>query len=213
MGRGIWLSRSLVRVQPSTTRVPAMSSCPSPQNTSQKKANWPTLSGVIVTRVVSPGTISVRTPNAGILKPWIRSIEVTRSVTCSPRFTLTVSGVKLNFIAMISTSFFDWAARRTAPPIALLPASSAMKSLRFMELGLGDRNLGDRHRLAHRDVARAERLQRGIKGRRRWTPGRVAGRCLREDQRLGRMMGNVARHVVMFLVDMAVEHDDVLVGQ
>src|SRR5262249_31610407 len=49
--------------QPSTTSVPAISSWPSPQKTSQKKTKLPGFCGVIVTRVSWSGTISVRMPN------------------------------------------------------------------------------------------------------------------------------------------------------
>jgi len=48
-----------------------MSSWPSPQKTSQWKEKLPALSGVKLTRVSWPGTISVRRPKSGILKPWI----------------------------------------------------------------------------------------------------------------------------------------------
>src|SRR5476649_786908 len=189
-----------------------MSSWPSPQKMSQKKAKVPAFSGVIVTRVSWSGTMSVRMPKSGILKPWMRSIEVSTNVMGWPRFTFTVSGVNSNFEAWIPTSPGAAAfARNTTPSAALLPISSAMQSLRFMGLGLGDRQFGDRDLGAHRDVACAERLQRRIERRRRRTLGRVAGCRLREDQRLGRMMGDMARHMVVLLVDVAVEHHDVLV--
>src|SRR5476649_718505 len=189
-----------------------MSSWPSPQKMSQKKVKVPAFSGVIVTRVSWSGTMSVRMPKSGILKPWMRSIEVSTNVMGWPRFTFTVSGVNSNFEAWIETSPGAAAlAMNTAPSAALLPISSAMKSLRFMELGLGDRQFGDRDLASHGDVARAERLQRRIERRRRRALGCVAGGGLREDQRLGRMMGDVAGHVVVLLMDVAVEHHDVLV--
>ncbi len=112
---------------------------------SQKKAKVPAFSGVIVTRVSWSGTMSVRMPKSGILKPWTRSIEVSTNVTGCPRFTFTVSGENSNFEAWIATSPGAAAfARNTTPSAALLPISSAMKSLRFMGLGLGDRQFGDR---------------------------------------------------------------------
>lgn len=112
-----------------------MSSWPSPPNTSQKKAKLPGLSEVMVDRLSSPGTMSVLTPKSGILKPWMRSIDESTKVIGWLRFTFTTSGVKSNFMAMISTSFGVSAARRRAAPAALLPASSATKYLRFMALG------------------------------------------------------------------------------
>src|SRR5579883_951161 len=194
-----------------------MSSWPSPQNTSQKKTYWPGLVGVIVTRVSWSGMMSVRMPNAGILKPWMRSNEVSTKVSGTPALAFTVSGVYWNLLAATLTSAPVSAASRRAAPPAALPISSAVNSLRFMELSLGDGQLGDGDRLApstahEGHVARAERLERRIERRRGRTLRRVPGRGLREDQRLRRMMGDMARHVVMLLVDVAVEHHDVLVG-
>ena len=82
-----------------------------------------------------------------------------------------------------------------------------MKCLRFMGLGLGDRQFDDDRSLAaaHRDVARAERLQRRVERRRRQTLGRVpepaAGRSA-----IRRVVGDLAGHLVVFLVDVAEEH-------
>src|SRR5258708_15143048 len=173
-----------------------MSSWPSPQKMSQKKTKLPTFWGVIVTRVSWSGTMSVRMPKSGILKPWMRSNDVSTRVTGWPTFTLTMGGVYSNFDAAMLISFgVSAASRRAAPPTAL-PISSAVNTLRFMESGLGDRQLRDDDLAAHGDVARAARLQRGIERLRVPPLGRVARCCLREDQRLGRMMGDVARHVM-----------------
>src|SRR5215510_2054754 len=130
--------------------------------------------------------MSVRMPKAGILKPWMRSKEVSTRVTGWPTFTLMVSGVKLNFIASTLISFGVSAANRRAAPPAALPISSAVNTLRFMGSGLGDRQLGEGDLAAHGDVARAERLQRGVERQRRRPPRRIAGCGLREDQRLRR---------------------------
>ena len=65
----------------STTSVPLISSWPSPQKMSQKKTKLPAFVGVIVTRVSWSGTMSVRMPNSGILKPWMRSSEVSTKVS------------------------------------------------------------------------------------------------------------------------------------
>src|SRR5260370_36805504 len=129
--------------------------------------------------------MSVRTPKSGILKPWMRSSDVSTKVNGWPTFAFTVSGVKLNFMATTLTSFgFSAASRRAAPPTAL-PISSAANTLRFMGSSLGDGQLGAGDLAAHGDVARAERLQRGLERGRRPPPGRVARRRLREGQRLG----------------------------
>src|SRR5581483_9414495 len=136
--------------QASTIRVPPISSWPSPQNTSQKKAYWPGFSGVMVTRVSWSGMMSVRMPNSGILKPWIRSSEVSTKVSGWPTFAFTVSGWNSNLLAaMITSTPAGSAAHRRQPPAILppaaLPSSSAVNALRFMgpALGLGDRQLGD----------------------------------------------------------------------
>src|SRR5712671_2059075 len=100
--------------------------------------------------------MSVRMPNSGILKPWMRSIEVSTRVTGWPTLTLIVSGVKSNFMASTLISFgVSAASRRAAPPTAL-PISSAVNTLRFMGSGLGDRQLGEGHLGGDRDVARTE---------------------------------------------------------
>src|SRR5438045_1363516 len=110
--------------------------------------------------------MSVRMPKSGILKPWMRSSEVSTRVIGWPTFTLMVSGVKLNFIASTLISFgVSAASRRAAPPTAP-PISSAVHTLRFIGSGLGDRQLGDDDLATHGDVARAERLQRCIERRR-----------------------------------------------
>src|SRR5258708_8979705 len=143
--------------------------------------------------------MSLRMPKSAILKPWMRSSDVSTKVNGWPTFAFTVSGVKLNFMATTLISFgVSAASRRAAPPTAL-PISSAANTLRFMGSGLGDRQFGEGDLGRHRDVARAERLQRDIERRRRRALGRIARRRLREDQRLGRMMSDMARHVVMLL--------------
>ena len=81
-----------VAAQASTTRVPSMSSWPSPQKTSQKNVKLPALSGVKVTRVSWPGTMSVRKPKSGILKPWMRSSEVSTRTTGWPSLAVTLLG-------------------------------------------------------------------------------------------------------------------------
>src|SRR6516164_648271 len=145
--------------------------------------------------------MSVRMPKSGILKPWMRSNEVSTRVTGWPTLTLMVSGVKSNFLAITLISFgVSAASRRAAPPTAL-PISSAVNTLRFTGSGLSDRQLGKGDLGRHRDVARAERLQRGVERRRRRALGRIARRGLREDQRLRRMMGDVAGHVMILLMD------------
>src|SRR5215831_1602867 len=106
--------------------------------------------------------MSVRMPKSGILKPWMRSNEVSTRVTGWLIFTLIVSGVKSNFLAITLISFGVSAAnRRAAPPTALL-ISSAVNTLRFTGSGLGDGQFGDGDLATHGDVARAERLQRGV---------------------------------------------------
>src|SRR5260221_3208690 len=106
--------------------------------------------------------MSVRMPNSGILKPWMRSIEVSTRVTGWPTFTLIVSGVKSNFIASTLISVGVSAASRRAVPPAALPTSSAVNTLRFMGSGLGDGQLGPDDLGRHRDVARAEDRHRRI---------------------------------------------------
>src|SRR3954454_10242922 len=113
--------------------------------------------------------MSVRMPNSGILKPWMRSREVSTKVSGWPTFPFTVSGVNSNLLAATLTSFEGWAARRTTPPAAL-PISSAANTRRFIGSALGDRQLGDRDLGAHRDVTRAQRGERGIERQRRRTP-------------------------------------------
>ena len=81
-----------IGAQASTTRVPSMSSWPSPQKTSQKNVKLPALSGVKVTRVSWPGTMSVRKPKSGILKPWMRSSEVSTRTTGWPSLAVTLLG-------------------------------------------------------------------------------------------------------------------------
>src|SRR5260221_14722578 len=114
--------------------------------------------------------MSARRPNAVILKPWMRSSEVSTKVSGWPTLPFTVSGVNSNLLAATLTSLAGWAARRTTPPAAL-PISSAANTLRFMGLSLGDRQLGDRDLGAHRHVARAERCERGVERRRRRAVG------------------------------------------
>src|SRR6185437_5182125 len=104
---------------------------------------------------------------------------------------------------MTSTSLVVAASRRATPPAALPATSSAMKYLRFICLRLGDGQLDEGDGLGHRDVARAQVFLRGVIRRRRRTTRRCirTGGRLREDQRLRRMMGDVARHVVVLLMD------------
>src|SRR5580704_11157644 len=92
------------------------------------------------------------------------------------------------------------AARHAAPPSAL-PKSSATMTLRRMFSALGYRQLDEAHLVGHSHVARAETRHGGVVGQRR-ALGLRAGRGQGEDQRLGGMMGDVARHVVVILVDM-----------
>ena len=55
----------------------------------------PALVGVIVTRVSWSGTMSVRMPNSGILKPWMRSNEVSTKVSGTPDLGLHRVGREL----------------------------------------------------------------------------------------------------------------------
>src|SRR5216684_844635 len=111
--------------------------------------------------------MSLRMPKSGILKPWMRSSDVSTKVNGWPTFAFTVSGVKLNFMATTLISFgVSAASRRAAPPTAL-PISSAANTLRFMGSGLGVRQLGEGHLGGDRDVARTETGHRRIVGQRR----------------------------------------------
>ena len=50
------------------------------------------MSGVRVTRVSWPGTMSLRRPKSGILKPWMRSSEVSTKTTGWPSLAVTLLG-------------------------------------------------------------------------------------------------------------------------
>src|SRR5882757_10239302 len=95
------------------------------------------------------------------------------------------------------------AARRAVPPSAL-PISSATMTLRRIFSGLGYRQFDEAHLGGHVDVARAETRHGGIVGQ-GCALGLRTGRGQGKDQRLGGMMGDVARHVMVLLMDMAVE--------
>src|SRR2546426_8998535 len=62
--------------------------CPEPQKLSQMVVNVPTVGGVIVTSMVSPGTKSASICRALEKNPCFTSSVVTRNVTCSPFFNV-----------------------------------------------------------------------------------------------------------------------------
>ena len=68
-----------------------MSSWPSPQKTSQKNVKLPALSGVKVTRLLARHDVGAQ-PKSGILKPWMRSSEVSTRTTGWPSLAVTLSG-------------------------------------------------------------------------------------------------------------------------
>src|SRR5205823_4475840 len=83
------------------------------------------------------GTMSVRMPKSGILKPWMRSSEVSTKVSGTPTLAFTVLGVYSNRLAATLTSVPVSAASKRAAPPAALPNSSAVNNLRVMGLRLG----------------------------------------------------------------------------
>src|SRR5436190_5804711 len=76
-----------------TVMIPDMSSWPSPQKTSHRKVNLPTLSGTNRTFSTTPGVMSARSSNAESLKPWCRSWLVNSNSTGTPLFTVNSLGL------------------------------------------------------------------------------------------------------------------------
>src|SRR5487761_2225777 len=198
-----------------TISVPFMSSCPTPQNTSHRKVKLPALSGVSRSVVTLPGTMSARTAKSGRLKPIGTSGAVNCKTTVSPRFTRSSRGTKSNFLAttsMTRSSAFAITSAASEPSASAPVAPNNVR--RFVSMFMASRllygQLGDhagRRWLRRLNLAHAEPFVglRRVPGQRR-APGLRAGCRQREDQRLGRVVGDVPGHVVVLLMDVAVEH-------
>src|SRR5260221_9878927 len=191
-----------------------MTSCPPPQKMAQRNGNVPALSGVKRSRETVPGMMSVRILKSGALKPITTSGAVNSSLPGSPFFSSSVPGRNTNLRAttLIARSL-DWASTiepAAAPATSAAPPNNMRRREGFIALRLRHRQFGDCVLLlAHLGLDFAE-AQPPI-GIRRVPLDRVPlglrARCgQRENERLRRVVRDVARHVVMLLVDVAIEH-------
>ncbi len=87
------------------------------------------LSGTRGTRVSWPGTMSVRTPKSGILKPWMRSSDVSTITSGWPRLAVTLLGWNSNFLALMRIPWAD------PPPGARLRPVRCRRAARPMSCG------------------------------------------------------------------------------
>src|SRR6478736_2193752 len=180
---------------------------------SHRNVNVPVLSGVRSTRVVFPGMMSPRTPKSGTLKPIVMSSVVSSKVTGSPFLSAIWFGVyeKRRALTLITRGAF--CARTPAPPASASSpaASTTRRSIRMSGSHGAFADREARSLVFGLDLAEAKTLVRmrgiprhGLALRLRHRRGQ------REDERLRRVVRDVPGHVVVFLVDVAIEHGDVL---
>src|SRR5882672_5103170 len=163
--------------------------------------------------------MSVRTLKSGALKPIRTSAVVNSSTTGSPFLSAMSSGTNSNLRAVtritLSRGCARAAAPNAAPARAAIPAASTRRRPGLIASGLRHRVFGDPvrglfdFRIHFAETESPVGLRR-IPGH-GLALGLRSGRDQREDQRLRRVVRDMPGHLMVLLVDVAVEHGHVAI--